>query len=144
MAKKKNKKMTLNEFRAWLDGVEELQPDNWGPDAKQWKLIRDKIDSIIESQPMMEAPVRTFHEQPAPAAPTHMVDTPRPTGPRVVPGGSALDAVVDVTPEAQAALSGKIPTGGSNAPPALTLSPDGKIKTPAIDTSDGEYNSAFE
>ena len=48
MARKRTKKQTLSEFRAWLSGVEELQPADWAPDATQWKLIREKIDNIAE------------------------------------------------------------------------------------------------
>lgn len=153
MAKKKNKKITLNEFRAWLDGVEELQPNDWSPDAKQWKLIRDKIDNIIENQPapVAEAPAQGTYNVPTPApAPTHMVEAPAPTGPVVAPPppgavpSSALDAVVEVSPAARAAMSGKLPTNASSAPPALSAGPDGKIRTPNVDTSDGTYNSALE
>ena len=54
MTKKKagrKKKIALAEFRAWLEGVEELQPANWSPTAEQWQLIRDKIDCIISDEP---------------------------------------------------------------------------------------------
>ena len=44
----KRKRVTLNEFRSWLEGVEELQADEWAPTKEQWKLIRVKIDSIKE------------------------------------------------------------------------------------------------
>lgn len=44
----KKKKITLAEFRAWLEGVEELQPAGWSPTADQWTLIREKIETIKE------------------------------------------------------------------------------------------------
>lgn len=43
---KKSKKITLGEFKAWLEGIEDLQPDDWCPDLSQWKLIKEKIKSI--------------------------------------------------------------------------------------------------
>jgi len=54
MAKRKQKQ-TLKEFQAWLQGVEELQPEGWSPDADQWKLIRAKIDGIKEETKTVEA-----------------------------------------------------------------------------------------
>jgi len=48
---RKTKIITLAEFRAWLEGVEELQPKGWVPDATQWKLIRNKIKCIVEPEP---------------------------------------------------------------------------------------------
>lgn len=53
----KKKKMTMNEFKFWLTGVEELQPDGWHPSEEQWKLIRNKIDSIVEPKVQQPAPV---------------------------------------------------------------------------------------
>jgi hypothetical protein len=48
--KKPQKSQTLAEFRAWLDGVEELQDENWSPNKSQWDLIREKIDNIVINQ----------------------------------------------------------------------------------------------
>lgn len=42
------KKMTLIQFQAWLEGVEEMHPEDWCPTADQWKLIRNKIKTIVE------------------------------------------------------------------------------------------------
>lgn len=39
---------TVKEFKAWLEGIEQVQDKKWVPNAKQWKLIRDKINSISE------------------------------------------------------------------------------------------------
>lgn len=35
-------------FRAWLQGVEDMQDDGWVPSPAQWKKIRAKIDLIEE------------------------------------------------------------------------------------------------
>ena len=51
MAKqKKNSKISLSEFRAWLSGVEEMQDDDWAPSKTQWDTIRRKMDSIVEDE----------------------------------------------------------------------------------------------
>ncbi len=47
MAVKKSKdKISLEQFRSWLQGVEDMQPDDWIPNAEQWKRIREKIDQV--------------------------------------------------------------------------------------------------
>ena len=46
MTDKKTKTITLENFRSWLEGVEEMQEEDWVPSAAQWKTIRKKIDSI--------------------------------------------------------------------------------------------------
>lgn len=38
--------MTLEQFRAWLCGVEDMQEIDWTPSPSQWKKIRDKLDEI--------------------------------------------------------------------------------------------------
>jgi len=53
MAKVKGKKLnkqTLNEFQAWLSGVEEMQDGNWVPTLEQWELIRRRIELIIPDE----------------------------------------------------------------------------------------------
>ena len=47
----RKKKISLTEFKAWLEGVEELHPADWSPTPEQWKLIRDKIQCIVEPDP---------------------------------------------------------------------------------------------
>lgn len=47
--KKTERKITLKEFRSWLEGVEAVMTQKaWSPDAAQWKAIRNKIDQIID------------------------------------------------------------------------------------------------
>lgn len=41
--------ITIAEFKQWLSGVEDMQPDGWVPNAEQWKKIRAKIASVAES-----------------------------------------------------------------------------------------------
>lgn len=121
---KNNKKITLAEFRAWLEGVEELQPRGWTPDSTQWKRIRDKINSIEESSARgltsgAVAPQQRF-QAPVQGAPS-MLPPPAPP----VQGG---------VPNLPVAPQGKL---------GIPVGPDGKIKTPDIDTSDGKFKSSF-
>ena len=44
--KTKAKSVTLAEFHAWLEGVEEMQTNGWTPTKEQWRTIREKINSI--------------------------------------------------------------------------------------------------
>jgi hypothetical protein len=133
------KEYTLAEFKAWLEGIEELQPNNWAPDAGQWKVIRDKLMNIIEEEP---APVEVVNN-PIPAGPIPRNSAmPMPAMPATPPPAvSSLPPVgmpePNLTPAAQAALSGKLPT-------EMMPSADGKVKTPDIDTADGNYGSSFE
>ena len=149
-AKKKKKDITLDEFKAWLEGVEELQPTGWAPDANQWKLIRNKIECIVEKQmpvahPTMGPVAQSLMPRPAPTmtvsneglnvpaqAVPHTPQMPLPA----VPQRSALDGIseAEVRPAA-AASPAQIP---------LAPGPDGKGHTPNIDTSDGSFQSSFE
>ena len=38
----------ITTFRAWLQGVEDMQEEGWVPSGAQWKKIRAKIDLIEE------------------------------------------------------------------------------------------------
>lgn len=57
---KKSQKYTLNEFKTWLDGYCSAHPDNWSPTADQWKLISEKLFSIVED----EIPINTYAAPP--------------------------------------------------------------------------------
>lgn len=43
--------MSMTEFRAWLKGIEDMQPSNWSPNAEQWQIIKSRIDSVVENGP---------------------------------------------------------------------------------------------
>lgn len=42
--------MSFQDFLMWLQGVEEMQPEGWSPDQRQWEKIRDKMRCIEFSQ----------------------------------------------------------------------------------------------
>ena len=113
-----NKKVSLNEFKAWLEGIEELQPRDWAPNSDQWKTIRNKIKLIEESEPVVSQVLQPVPQlAPVPQQSAFSVpNNPAPTVEQVPLPSNA----------------GVIP---SNKP---------TIKTPNLDTSDGSFNSAFE
>ena len=103
---RKSKKQTLTEFQAWLQGITEIQPDDWSPTADQWKMIYAKIIAIKETVVEKVAPAPAPQpyapgfQQPqtylAPPAPTHM--------PAINPGD------IEMTPAAKEMLeTGKTP-----------------------------------
>lgn len=170
---KKTKQITLAEFRAWLEGVEELQPKSWVPDATQWKLIRNKIKCIIEPEPeRVEVPVapslervQQFQTGMIPSAPTSpppqpsRVRVPVPE-PSLQPGGwesvGLGDPNVPTGPTGPSALDGVDKPAAIPTPPAQSGMPAGAVpmqtpngtvtpgtKTPDIDTSNGTFESQF-
>ncbi len=121
--RKRRQKQSLKEFRAWLQGVEELQEENWSPSRDQWVLIRDKIDGIAEEKPaVVNQVVAPNNMQPQPARLPASITPPPPVG--GLPNGQ----ITPMSTEAQKMLN---PGAGV------------KAKTPDIDTADGNVNSAF-
>jgi hypothetical protein len=133
MAEDKNK-ISLEEFRAWLQGVEEMQEDDWAPNMTQWKKIREKIDEISSTQPQFATlPVHQpmtqgiIRHQPQPGV--LMQDNEG----GVIPGPSVLDTAVQTAPAEKIELNPDAPIARGQE----------QVKTPNIDTTDGEYKSAF-
>jgi hypothetical protein len=128
----KKKVISIQEFKAWLEGVEEMQGSTWIPDAKQWKRIRQKINQIHET---------IDSQQQYSSLPTTNMS------------GVGENIVIPKIPSSfeRSRISNLPPTPSSTIIPAhnslqRNLSPDGseKVKTPDIDTSKSEYVSSFE
>lgn len=47
---------TVREFKIWLQGVVDMQGDDWVPNANQWKMVLQKLDSIQEPVPVILPP----------------------------------------------------------------------------------------
>ncbi len=111
------KKVTLAEFHAWLEGVEEMHADDWCPEPHQWKVIRNKIKTIKEDdEPRLVAPVTTAQQfNPPPTLPGGFV--PAPEAPSSIP-------------------SGPIEKASSLAESMLTGDGQGKTITPTSETGD--------
>lgn len=129
MARKKRQKQSLKEFKAWLQGVEELQPNTWSPDVDQWHLIRDKILNIAEEEPIIVPAAAAVIPQPARYHPTQTHEIP-------LHGNMTAPPQVGGVPMSSVEMS-------DSAKRMLKSTADGPAKTPHIDTSDGNVNSSF-
>lgn len=127
MADEKKKKLTVKEFRMWLEGVEEMQPEGWTPNETQWKRIREKIDQVQDTPPAVQEIPMTFTPAGAPMLPGTMV---------LPPSGNPLESM-NIDPS-------RFPPP-SPPPGAPFARADGApTKTPSIDTSGGQgYKSSF-
>lgn len=130
MARKpKVKKQTLNEFQSWLQGIIEIQPEGWTPDAAQWKMIYERIINIKEPEPE-----KVVEQQPQqimpyiPQQPVHMPPGGMPPPPGPVP---PVMPEVEMTEAAKRALAGGTPEN-----PAPTATP--------VVSEDGNIQSSFE
>ena len=110
---RKSKKQTLLEFQAWLQGITEIQPDDWTPDASQWKMIYEKILNVKE-------PVVKIAPAPTPAPQQFAPGYPQPSYippqvPTHMPAVNPND--VEMTPAARAMLeTGKTPDSDATSP----------------------------
>lgn len=137
MATKKNKDITLAEFKAWLEGVEELQAKDWAPDKTQWKRIRSKINCIVEPEPRyVEAAPEAASPAPryAPNPPAGVPPSPgtMPAGvPQLPSGGSSLPDIadIDISPAAKKLL-GPSSTTAPTKTPDIESDPDGRVESP--------------
>ncbi len=130
--KKRQPKQTLAEFRAWLLGVEELQPENWSPNRDQWLLIRTRIDKIIEPEPDI------IHVQQGLPSPNKPVEQSLPPGMISVPpavGGVPQGTLVENNSKPTALATAPEMPQGQGTPHSVTAN---------IDTTNGNYASGFE
>lgn len=125
--KEASKEISLAEFKAWLQGVEDMQPDNWAPSKEQWARIREKIDLILEG----EVPVSRQNAT-RPVAPTVPLPARLPPAQPFVPVDQSSLAPVNMT------LPEKV-----HVPNPANLLQGNKLITPTIDTSNGNYDSMF-
>jgi hypothetical protein len=144
MARKRTKKQTLSEFRAWLNGVEELQPEDWAPDATQWKLIREKINNIVESEDTsvdtatLTKLIESFSNPSRPQTPAGYPPSPQAVG---IPPAPPAPGGVPAGPV-------EIAQGAENAAPPINLPPAPSIDITEVakpkDVSEnGKYESGF-
>ena len=123
--KEVNKEITLSEFKAWLQGVEDMQPDNWAPSKDQWARIREKIDLIIEGEG------------------TGRMNGPRPSVTPNAPLPSRLAPAQPFVPVDQSSLAPVTLPEKPHVPNPANLMQGNKLLTPNIDTSNGNYDSMF-
>lgn len=128
----RNKKITLEQFRSWLAGVESMQPDDWTPSLEQWKKIREQISSIKEAEiPKSVVPqASVVHNQTNSSSPSTLIAGDVGLPPPAILGSQRLEPPVNVTSQVQ---------------PTAPFAEEGRqVVTPTIDTSDGTYVPPFE
>jgi len=92
---KKPQKMSVSQFKMWIQGLSEFQDDDWVPNVNQWNLIRDRIDMLDE-----ETSVQTVvhHQAPQYSSGSHIVTLPNQNGVTTVPTVSQPSAPVQRFP----------------------------------------------
>ena len=93
--------MTLIQFQAWLEGVEEMHSEDWCPTADQWNLIRNKIKTIIIENVVKVPTDLPIVNSSTVNQPSLQGFRPAPEIPSSIPSGP----VEEVSPEAQSLLS---------------------------------------
>jgi hypothetical protein len=136
-------KVSVNEFKNWLDGVLDFQPDDWVPDAEQWEKILNKINQLDDtekqvtvSQPMPEKqpPAQGLGQQ------QPKTRNPRPQGPLSVNPEEKV-ALPDIKPKKK-----HVEVRRQAAP---QVDESGRVQTGDvhvmgdINTRDEEYESTF-
>lgn len=134
--KKKLKAQTLTEFKAWLTGVEEMQDEGWVPNEQQWQLIRERIDQIKVEEAKKPNTSPQTRQVPASAGDVPVAESP------------ALDAIPHVPSSFDRANVTQVEQGSSLQPrptpqPHAPANPKEAVRTPDVDTSDGNYKSGF-
>lgn len=134
--------VSVNEFKNWLSGVLDFQPDDWVPDHGQWNKILSKINQLEEHvvPPVPEVAPVVSAPQPKAASPVNR--NPRPVGP--------LDQQAKV-PLPEAPPKEKHVVVKQTSQPQVIQGEDGgriintgKVhEMGIIDTSDKEYSSSF-
>ena len=120
-------KITIKEFRMWLQGVEEMQDAAWVPNPTQWARIREKINSIgEETHQLVQQPLQQVAPPVSPPGNDYPVRMATPGLLSVVPSSPSMP------------VSG--PSHGLFATPETPQMP---IRTPNIDTTNGTYQSTF-
>lgn len=135
--KKSNKKITLSSFRAWLEGVEEMQKLDWCPSVEQWNLIRDKID-LIEERIEPNFPQGMTRQQTSHPLINNFQHSEFNRFESEQP--ESLIPNIKVSPE----LNQRYEQMRNNPTLGGMQMTEGKIKTPDIDTSNGNFSSSFE
>jgi len=141
------KTVSVSEFKNWLTGVLDFQPEDWVPDSGQWEKILNKIMQLDERSgvpdnrpvaPVEAAPViSTPQTKQAPAA-----RNPRPVGPMDQQPAVPLP---EVKPREKHVTVQK-----SSSPQVIEGQDGNRVidtgtvhKMGNIDTSDKDYTSSF-
>lgn len=145
--------VSVNEFKNWLEGVLDMMPKDWVPDAEQWGKVRNKIDQlddspVIEVVPVVEpVPAKVKLDAAAvPQAPAAIQKNPRPAGPNI-----DMEQKVKLPDPPEQPARRKHVQVQKTRPAKVIDAGDGKTvidtgtvhKMGEIDTSDGNYKTSF-
>lgn len=56
--------MTIQEFRFWLEGYEELFQERGHPDKFRWAKIKEMLDKVVEPMPWQQSTTQWFRPYP--------------------------------------------------------------------------------
>lgn len=154
----KVKQQSVKEFKAWLAGMLEFQPDGWTPNVEQWKTIQDRINNLQEAEPVAAAPYQPMTAPYQPIPPTNVPINAPVVHPASYGSASTLDRafnpdmakhiagpqddgeqLMDTSHFPKVPINNGMPTGASVQPISSTVLP--RIKTP--DLEKGPYKSSF-
>ena len=143
-------RVSVREFKNWLSGVLDFQPDDWVPNAEQWGKIRNKIDQLDETVDINQQPVQAT--QPVQAEMTQpSVGQPAPRNPRAH-GPTLLDKQAPVKlPDETPPKPKQVTVKKTGQPQVIKGEGGGRVidtgvvhEMGVIDTSETEYESSFK
>jgi hypothetical protein len=134
---KKAKQQSVKEFKAWLAGMLEFQPEDWTPTVDQWKTIQERINNLQDVEPTAAAPAAPAQ----PMAPQYQQPMNPPTlfAPQPMPPpGAGLDMraqnlidsgeqLMDTSHFPKAPISTGMPAGASMAHVSSTVIPRARL-----------------
>lgn len=146
-----DKKITVNEFKNWLSGVTDFQPEDWSPDLNQWKKILAKIEELDDVQPVVPKATTVLEAEPIAVAAVAQTNEPPVTNPENKKKSPIVhlddDEGVDLPPIKKVERQVEV---HRNSKPSVIEENGRKIidtgtvhKVKNIDTSDGNYQSTF-
>ena len=165
---KKEKIVTVRDFKSMVEGMDTVMGDDWVPDQQQWKRIREKI-RMLENAPPPPAPapvqqrpvevpqgseesiLANFPQVPSSIPAGDINSALPPAGPSAfspenMPRPQAPMITGDAAPMVQGAVPGASIPLDQMTPEALQAAAEvakgEKVKTPDIDSTDG-YESGF-
>lgn len=146
-----DKIISVNEFKNWLSGVLDFQPENWVPDLIQWNKILEKIGQLSDNAVPFSAS-KLPSKLPSKSVQTEDInpETPNNQSESQVAGG-ILDGPKVQLPELEPRLAPRQVTVKQTSPPSIIDNKgDGRVidtgkvyKTGNIDTSINDYKSTF-
>ena len=112
------RQMSIGELKTWLDGYCSAQGNDWSPTPQQWKLIKNKILSVVEDT-LSAQPIQNYTHAPVQYTGRHSVVTPQEFSNN---GGRPLEhTVVGVTGSPAVIMNGdnmKLPDKGTPGGPS--------------------------